>query len=623
MENESLDQRLLALARVRVYLDRQRTLGLVDASVRALESTLEKKIRESEEEFGKAEIDRRLGEFITLVQQEDANRKYDGDPVEHVSILEKDARAFSLEAADELKSKGTLESEGHSAKRVGIIVVHGVGEQKRFEHLDGEVRKIIFALREEAKSIEGTSVTVEIARANSAPFESAENTWQVGPGSTTRIILKGFGEQEINLHIHEVWWADVNESYSLAKQVRFWLWGLAVWRYPGKTGSSGAAARYAAPPIPVDEISSRLWIRLHLFGVTMVFTALGFSIGVISFLAKRLFDLELPKFLQLITNYVSGVKLYNQPRRLSKSIIPADANFLDNINAAPRYAIRRRMLRAIADVACNDYDDWFVLAHSLGSVVAFNGLMEPSWSWPGYFDEQDWNRLRTHNPPFAGPHAASWRPPSGPMVPDRPPWSGTEVAYRRRIFSKFRGMLTYGCPLEKFAAIWPARVPISRVAAFSDNVVWVNAFDPLDPVSGVLTSFSEQPARCCPAPINVGYATSPILLYGHLLYLTGAPSPTPNGSPDLVTAVARWITGRMPAPGQIDGTGRDNRIPSRQFGNGDTKFHIRRAAAKVSWCVLFLLLIALGGFVLPPFATAMGDLLAKTATHFTEFFKAG
>ena len=168
MENELLDQRLLALARVRVYLDRQRTLGLVDASVRALELTLEKKIRESEEEFGKAEIDRRLGEFITLVQQEDANRKYDGDPVEHVSGLETEARALFLEA-DELKS--TSESEGHSAKRVGIIVVHGVGEQKRFEHLDGEVRKIIFALREEAKSIEGTSVTVEIARANSAPFE--------------------------------------------------------------------------------------------------------------------------------------------------------------------------------------------------------------------------------------------------------------------------------------------------------------------------------------------------------------------------------------------------------------------------------------------------------------------
>jgi hypothetical protein len=32
------------------------------------------------------------------------------------------------------------------AERIGIVLVHGIGEQRRFEHLEGEARLLIDAL---------------------------------------------------------------------------------------------------------------------------------------------------------------------------------------------------------------------------------------------------------------------------------------------------------------------------------------------------------------------------------------------------------------------------------------------------------------------------------------------
>lgn len=34
-----------------------------------------------------------------------------------------------------------------SNERIGVILVHGIGEQRRFEHLSGEVRNLIAVLK--------------------------------------------------------------------------------------------------------------------------------------------------------------------------------------------------------------------------------------------------------------------------------------------------------------------------------------------------------------------------------------------------------------------------------------------------------------------------------------------
>jgi hypothetical protein len=152
------------------------------------------------------------------------------------------------------------------------------------------------------------------------------------------------------------------------------------------------------------------------------------------------------------------------------------------------------MIRAIADVACNNYDRWYILAHSQGSVVAFNGLMETAYAWPGYLEKDRWDQLLPERPRGAG--TADLIPPQGRVMPRRPVWAADDdIAYRRRIFARFRGSLTYGSPLEKFAALWPALVPISREPVFSPWIPWLNIHDPTDPVSGACSPSTGSRGR--------------------------------------------------------------------------------------------------------------------------------
>jgi hypothetical protein len=493
-------------------------------------------------------------------------------------------------------------------ERVGVILVHGVGEQRRFEHLDGEARNLISALLENAK-IKDDKVTVEIKSAGASTFLADQDTWKGGSTETVRIIVKRAEQREINLCLHEVWWGDVNEAYSLSKQFRFWLWGLAVWRYPEKAGSNLASADDVTPPYVPTGISMRIWVRIRLFGVGVVFALLGFSIGLISFLLKRLLELEPPDLLKTITNYVSGVKLYNQRRRFGPGLIPADDAFLDTINEPPRVSVRRRMIRTLAEVACNDYERWYILAHSLGTVVAFNGLMETAWAWPGYLEQEQWQKLLDHE--LAGPPKDVKLRKEVKSVPRRPAWVGDDIAYRSRIFRKFRGLVTYGSPLEKFATIWPARVPISRKPAFDSKAVWINVFDPLDPISGKLSAFSKQPPSFCPHPENVGYAASAILLLSHIRYLTAKSS-----GPDLATAVVRWLLGDAKAPGE-DG----NKLGTYQFAADGLTARLRSMGAWVTWFAVFLALAGLGGVVFPLFVKAGASAAHAVLVETNDLFR--
>jgi hypothetical protein len=178
------------------------------------------------------------------------------------------------------------------------------------------------------------------------------------------------------------------------------------------------------------------------------------------------------------------------------------------------------MVRSLVDVATADYDRWYLLAHSLGSVVAFNGLMTHAHSIPNYLDERRWRRLRGRRKwvghPRPGMHEEIEK--NRLEIPPRPLWITDEeqVVYRERLFAKFRGLLTYGSPLDKFAGMWPAYVPINRDrGVFPQDAKWINIFDRTDPVAASLKAYRE-----CGLPlVNFGYKASPWLLLGHLKYL--------------------------------------------------------------------------------------------------------
>ena len=85
--------------------------------------------------------------------------------------------------------------------------------------------------------------------------------------------------------------------------------------------------------------------------------------------------------------------------------------------------------------------------------------------------------------------------------------SGRRHRLRAKVFSCLRGLLTYGSPLDKFAAIWPARVPNNRgEPVFSKDTEWINIYDSTDPVAGNLDAFGQWPAEPGQlAPKNFGY----------------------------------------------------------------------------------------------------------------------
>jgi hypothetical protein len=515
-----------------------------------------------------------------------------------------------------------------TVENVGVILVHGIGEQRRFQHLDSQLRDLIRALQRLQESKAANKVqhfTVDVAPSSAAAFHAEQDTWTAGPEASVDIIVQHdlHGQaQETHLKIHEVWWADVNEPYSLAKQIRFWLWGLSIWLHPGKRNSNRPSASLMQPPSVGRGLS--LWNRVQLFLIGVVFVLVGYSIGTISFLLSRLFNLQQPKLLRVLANYVSAVKLYNQPRRYGPGLIPHNEEFIDAVGQPPRVSIRRRMMRTIADVACNyKYKRWYILAHSQGTVVAFNGLMDTVYAWPGYLDEDRWNRLKRLG--LAGPAvsssdlpAKSHRPEE--VVPPRPAWVGKdEVVYHDRLFDRLHGFLTYGSPLAKFAGIWPGIVQVSLLAAFTPHAKWINLYDPIDPVSGRLEKLQIGPL----SPIDVGYAAGPWLLVSHLQYLKQRSAPT-----SAATATVHWLltdcTGVFPPPLKVSGNCHAARgVEGWRSGNWfqwrDAVWWSRTAVAYLQWALAATMLVFVGAIILPALVNAALNAGSAVVSQLDKF----
>jgi hypothetical protein len=261
---------------------------------------------------------------------------------------------------------------------------------------------------------------------------------------------------------------------------------------------------------------------------------------------------------------------------------------LEGLDEPPRVAVRRRMIRALADMFSARYDRWYVLAHSLGSVVAHNGLMETEEAWPNYLDERRWRRLQRAN-------ATGMRttPVASSMLPARPAWlASTDIVDRRAVFSRFSGFLSYGSPLDKFAALWRAEVPINDTAVFPAGTEWINVFDGTDPVAGSLDAFG--PAAAIPGtlvPANVGYKASPILLLSHVRYLTRSKRLHKREGSALVDRILDWVVSGAAFSRE---TGVAGWYPAGGWGE-----RRRRWSAGTQWVLTYLVLTGFAAVTAP------------------------
>lgn len=453
-------------------------------------------------------------------------------------------------------------------KRIGILLIHGVGEQRRFEHLETETRHLVRALERLADE---NRVTVTTRTTHDNAYLAEQVMWQADEHAPVELRFVQGGEQ-VSIEIREVWWADLDERNTLWSQVKFWAWGLAQWRV--KVRKEELTDKLSTPTQP------DLWVpRTQLFGLAYVFALVLVTLSLFNFVLSRLFKGKIPGP-QIISSYVGDVKLIVQGEYEGTAT-------LANFRATPRAAIRRRAVQGVVDMALADYDRWYIAAHSLGTVVAQNVLNETAACLPNYLSQPQYEKCLTHlvsglDGTELGPIAGSQAgvdASAKKMRPPRPPWLlADQVVFRERLYARLRGVLTYGSPLDKFATLWPDIVGYNAQRPFQDTFEWINVYDETDTISGKLDLL------CDTEPRNHSFSSGSVLLLSHVRYLVFGESGR------LVERFADWVSSGS------DFSALQDSASAHLWGGSDPR-GARRWSAALQWVVLVLVLTPLAGLV--------------------------
>jgi hypothetical protein len=445
-------------------------------------------------------------------------------------------------------------------KRIGVLMVHGIGTNPPNQFLVQETRKIVAAMSEQAEAI---TVLAEPPVAKEVPEKYVIDYGK----NIVRVLVKlKDAPEDLMIEFNEVYWADLGEKPTLFNQIAFWFWALSMWSVAARdwTPLEGQKDVY----IPKHG-TIKAWERplLAIYGVLFMLGAS--TVGLYNVIADRL---KLPRIpiSDILTAYLGDVMLYSQA---SGTDDPEVGDFA----LPPRVGIRARMVDALAEFAMRDYDCWYLFSHSQGTVIAYNGIMETGVALPNYLTLNRWNTVRSSYLGLVKPaqEAAPQR-----MMPRRPVWLGeTDSIDRHRLFAKLQGFLTYGSAIGKFRGIWPVIVPANNEEyVFRNGFDWVNVYDWTDPVSGPLDAFTRL--KGCNAkgqkiknakPIcdkdgeqipgadsntagfvsakidfNISYKSGSAWLLSHLQYLNYYSRAYRRPDPLLVCEVAKWLVGEPP-----------------------------------------------------------------------------
>ena len=376
----------------------------------------------------------------------------------------------------------TTPAGSESVRKLIILVVHGIGEQLRFEQLEGLATELYKTLKKL-----GRDPFIQVHAVDSAPRLAAQLGWRDTP---VAIRWRDQHGHAVEARFREVYWADLDTQTTFAGWRRFIGWALAVSgvRFFKRAAVGTPASHGMCAPRELG-ILRQAWLRFTLFLVSLLFIVLLGTIGLLDFALKRLSIRikAVERGYRVIFDYLGDVKLY-------QDWFERDDARADTIGEKSRVAIRRRMVRALTqtatDVEADDIAGYYVFAHSLGTVVAFNALMETELALPAYLTEREWQTLSAR---FKTTVTAALPARS---MPRRPPWLD-DAATRARpqaplpraaisrgvLFNKCLGFLTIGSPLDKFAAIWPAIVPVNG-QSLPREIPWINVADVQDIVAG-------------------------------------------------------------------------------------------------------------------------------------------
>ena len=466
--------------------------------------------------------------------------------------------------------------------RVGVLVVHGIGEQHKFENLEGIVRNIATYLQSDSN----LKVRIIVNSSDSSAYYASQETWLADDDHEPVIIeVKNQQGEVTQLAFREVWWADLDEPISLKTQLTFWGWSLSLWTRKQYANLNYGTSSQMRSPSNVKAQSPQIAPigRLRFFGVSSFVLLILPLLSFLSVILRKVLGFDLRP--DILVQYLGDVKLYQQKKRQGKGP-------LVDLGQPPRVSIRRRMIKGLVNMGLANYDRWYVLSHSLGTVVAFNGLMETDAALPNYLNQNLWEKwqkfsLKKAQTPLTKDQAHN-------MFPSRPAWLELDdIIDRSDLFKNLKGCMTYGSPLSKFAVVWPAIVPINQDdSVFSEDFEWINVYDPTDPVADQTKYFQFETGDGKNGriqPQEIAYKADSIHLVSHIKYFTY----NPKRKYPLVKQLAQWLLSGdnfQPSPTQNWGWPNKNQL---QFYN-----FIRISLWVVGgWFVAWILSLTISSFV--------------------------
>ena len=399
-------------------------------------------------------------------------------------------------------------------RRIAVLVVHGIGEQTRFEFLETIASNLYRAVRRNRQR--RAKAYIELRRGDQAMRGAAAESWRVAPAVVGWQVPGG---EDIEVQFREVYWADLDLPISWRGSFKLLCWALGIsgLRFYTDARVGPAAQHDMCEPEYPQRGSARLWARSRLFCVSWLFFYIVISVFLLDWLLLRRAPL-FNEFRKLVHNYLGDVKLY-------QDWFLRDDDTLETVGQKSRVAIRGRMIRALVATASQFHatrktdrlDGYYIIAHSLGTVVALNGLMETALALPNYLSREEWTTLPAklrRQAPKAAPTV---------QMPTRRPWlKPKDAIHRGRLFEGLQGLVTLGSPLDKFAALWPCIVRTNAQGLGGQRLVpWINVTDLQDIVGSSIDLFG----RCPPAngigglkKIEVGWADQWTLASAHTTY---------------------------------------------------------------------------------------------------------
>ncbi|MEA5509460.1 hypothetical protein VB715_06760 [Crocosphaera sp. UHCC 0190] len=481
-----------------------------------------------------------------------------------------------------LNSPGEIIMTAIRNERVGVLVVHGIGEQRKFETVEEIVRDVATAL----KADKTLKVRIIVNEQNTGAYAASQQTWQADDDKEPVIIeIRDDQNNLTQLAFSEVWWADLGERTSLQTQMTFWGWGLSLWSRKQYADINLATSDQMSPPQDINGNKPQMDFngRLRFFWVSLVILLVLPVLSFLSVILRKVLGFDLRP--DILVQYLGDIKLYQQGRRQGKGP-------LVDLGQRPRLSIRRRMVKGLVEMSLRNYDRWYVLSHSLGTIVAFNGLMETEEALPNYLNEDLWRRWQYVSPTKAKKDLTD--DDINNMLPSRPAWlNNNDIVSRSDLFRNLQGFMTYGSPLSKFGVVWPAIVPVNKDnSVFNSKFEWLNVYDPTDPVAGRTALFNFKTIGDKQQPQEIAYKAEAIHLLSHVEYLNYKPGrKTP-----LVKQLGYWLlTGEafQPAPKSL---GWPTPFIVQVYNNVRLLIWVVSAVV-ISWLLTFFVRFALPDFI--------------------------